>query len=405
MITYEQIQSYWDSIVSISELIQKFKTQGYRNIVIPSRGVCPIYIATTKYHYQKMQYECSIFRELEERLQWKHTEFKNLRTGEIWLPFTAQTGNKEEDENTYQIRLNWCKVLKSILSQDTSVNSIAYHVLTDTIGKEYGRTRSIIIKDAPILMIDTVVSGRAATEIAQALEEIGLTEYKMILAVDAQGNKLQSKYKSQLLGKYSDRIKMVYFEELFTEDQGPTLTSVFGVVYPNLTRALRSEFSDPSIAVGSLHMENGRDILCKADKIMLEKYKKTVSQNRYIPIEQARFQCDACKNLGSAYNATRGLFSQLLFNLGLNKFQEQNFPEINLYLLEELNTTINTYKYSDILTTLDLFEKTTPLNMNTSNEVSSSHVIRCNLEAHDIKKILEKIKGNKIKYQDQYRNQ
>ncbi|HEY9878795.1 MAG TPA: hypothetical protein V6D29_10085 [Leptolyngbyaceae cyanobacterium] len=403
MLTYEKVEAYWRSIVSVYELIQKFTAQGYRNIVIPSRGVCPIYMATQTYHYQNMQYECSIFTKLEERLEWKATTFRESQSGQIWLPFTAQTGNQEEDENTYQIRLNWCKVLKSIISHENSINSTAYHVLTDTIGKEYGHTRSRVIREAPVLLIDTVVSGRAATEIAQALEEVGLTNYKMILAVDAKGSKLNKEYKSQLLNKYSDRVELAYFDDLFTEDQGPIYTNIFGIIYPNLTRALREEFSDPSIAVGSLHMENGRDVLCKVDRLKLDKHKQNLPRSSHSYIDKTQFKCDRCQELGFAYNRARSIFSQLLFNFGLDKFCEHNLSDNNLYLVSVLNEMLGRYNYLDTSTTLDLFERTTPLNMETSNNVSSSHVVRCDLKMNDIETILKKIKSNKIKYKDQYR--
>ena len=104
MITYEKVKSYWRSIVNVYNLVQEFSAKGYRNIVIPSRGVCPIYMATQTYHQQKIQYECSLFGKFEERLKWKSTNLKESQSGEIWLPFTAQTGNTEEDENTYQQR-------------------------------------------------------------------------------------------------------------------------------------------------------------------------------------------------------------------------------------------------------------------------------------------------------------
>ena len=403
MITYEKVESYWRSIVNVYNLIQKFSDQGYRNIVVPSRGVCPIYIATQIYHQQKIQYECSVFGKSEERLEWKAINKKS--SGEIWLPFTAQTGNTEEDENTYQIRLNWCKVLKSIIWNESSINSIAYHVLTDTIGKEYGQTRSRVIREAPVLLIDTVVSGRAATEIAQALEEIELTNYKMILAVDAKRNKSNpdhKRYMSQLLNKYYERVELVYFDDLFTEDQGPIYTNIFGVIYPNLTRSLREEFSDRSIAVGSLHMENGRDVLCEADRIKLDKYKQNLPKNSYSHIDKTQFKCDMCRELGFAYNRARGTFSQLLFNFGSDELRGRDSSDMNLHLINEFNEIFIHYNYSDTSTTLDLFERTTPLNMKTSNDISSSHVVRCDLEMNDVETLLHKINNNRIKYKDHY---
>lgn len=403
MITYEKVRAYWHSMVNIYNLIQEFSTQGYRNIVIPSRGVCPIYLGAQQYHQQKRTYECGLFNRFEERMEWNASALKESYSGQIWLPFTAQTGHREEDENTYQIRLNWCKVLKSIIYNKNSINSIAYHVLTETIGKSYGHTRSRILRETPILLIDTVVSGRAATEIAQAFDEIGLTDYKMILAVDARGDKLNKQYKSQLLGKYSNQIELVYFDDLFTEDQGPIYTNIFGVIYPNLTRHLREEFSDPSIAVGSLHMKNGRDVLCKADRINLNKYKKIYHKNNYFYIDETQFKCNECLELGYAYNTTRSLFSLALFSIGADELYSTNSSDRILYVIDQFNENFEKHNYSDTAITLDLFERTTPLNMETSNDISSSHVIRCDLQAKDIEILLDKIRNKKIKYENQYR--
>jgi hypothetical protein len=164
------------------------------------------------------------------------------------MPFTAQTGDQQEDLNTYQIRLNWCKILNSVINNHDDLNSRVYNVVTDMLGKHYGHTRSRVIKDSPALIIDTAISGKAAVEISEALESIGFSNYKVILAVDAMGSRLKKEYKSILLGEKRDKFDLVYFDSLFTEDQGPALTNVFGVIYPNLTKALRERFSDSSIA-------------------------------------------------------------------------------------------------------------------------------------------------------------
>lgn len=92
----------------------------------------------------------------------------------------------------------------------------------------------------------------------------------------------------------------------------------------------------------------------------------------------------------------------MLFNFGLDKLWEYDVTNMNCDLINEFNAMFSKYNYSKTLTTLDLFERTTPLNMETSNEVSSSHVVRCDLKMNDIETLLEKIRNNKISYEDQY---
>jgi hypothetical protein len=327
------------------------------------------------------------------------------------MPFTAQTGDQQEDLNTYQIRLNWCKILNSVINNHDDLNSRVYNVVTDMLGKHYGHTRSRVIKGSPALIIDTAISGKAAVEISEALESIGFSNYKVVLAVDAMGSRLKKEYKSILLGEKRDKFDLVYFDSLFTEDQGPALTNVFGVIYPNLTKALRERFSDSSIATGSLHMENGRDVLCAKDWRRLQDCLSRRSSVNLGIVDKSQFQCSECAAMGGSYNTVHAILQMLFVHFAKEKLAaHEDNDEIRSRIsdcfleqqIRDLNQAMSSFQFEQTSTTLELFKRTSPLQVKTQDSVSSSHVLKCNINPDDIDKILHRVARNEAEYRDHY---
>ena len=114
---------------------------------------------------------------------------------------------------------------------------MAYDRLTDVIGSRFGHSKlpSDTISD-DFIFIETVVSGQTAQEIARAMHAQDISKYcRMILLVDAgRGKFTQGQFEK--IARYipRDRIDCVYFDSLFTEDEGPAYTEVLSVVYSNL---------------------------------------------------------------------------------------------------------------------------------------------------------------------------
>ncbi len=411
MITLEMVKSYSESIVDLHNIAYGHIRRGYNNVVIPSRGACPIWMNSGLYRTMKTKHECSQLSSPEDRYEWNRIETMEARSGSIWMPFTAQTGDQQEDLNTYQIRLNWCKILNSVINNHDDLNSRVYNVVTDMLGKHYGHTRSRVIKGSPALIIDTAISGKAAVEISEALESIGFSNYKVILAVDAMGSRLKKEYKSILLGEKRDKFDLVYFDSLFTEDQGPALTNVFGVIYPNLTKALRERFSDSSIATGSLHMENGRDVLCAKDWRRLQDYLSQRSSANHGIVDKSQFQCSDCAAMGGSYNTVHAILGTLFVHFAKEKLAaHEDNDEIRSHIsdcfldqqIRDLNQAISSFQFEQTSTTLELFKRTSPLQVKTEDSVSSSHVIKCNINPDDIDKILHRVARNEAEFRDHY---
>jgi hypothetical protein len=362
------------------------------------------------YHTMKVRHERDQFASPEDKYSWSRIDAMESRSGSIWMPFTAQTGNQLEDRNTYQIRLNWCKVLKSVITEQGDINSIAYNVVSDMIGGHYGHTRSRIIRGSPPLIIDTAISGQAAAEISDALDSIGVSNYKIILAVDSNGSRLKQEYKEIFLAKKHDKFKLVYFDDLFTEDQGPALSNVFGVIYPNLTQALRGRFSDPSIAVGSLHMVNGRDILCKKDQLKLRDYARQLSANAS-PIDRIHFQCAECKAMGGALNTIYSILRSLFIRFAEEELRALSITneiqnELTDWLLNkqiaDLSAAMSSFGFRHTSTSLELFRRLPPLGFETDDSISSSHVLRCNIDTSDVERILQQVSRCQPEFRDHY---
>lgn len=386
-LTYDDFKNYYDGVVEINAVMQKLKNYGYKNLVIPSRGVCPIKLIADKLQFSTIR---KISSE-ENSPKFYIEEVFGDNFGEIWLPFTAQTGVNTEDDNSKEIRLNWCIVLKSILEGKESINYKVYNILSDLIGRTYGHTKCRVYKNAPFIFLDTAISGRATVEIIESLLQLGLTNFKMIIAVDDNGEKLKSNYKTKLVGEYQKYVELVYFKNLFTEDLGPASTIVTGVIYPNLTKSLKSIYKEEIIATGTMHMFYGNDYLCSSDLLEFEK-------NNHFQKDRQFFQCEKCFNIGAVINRIHASFF-LIFHCFENQQDDRNLID---KCINDYNNLYSGYEFLHKNTTLDFFEKTGQNSKISHYEISSSHVVRAHLCDDFISLIEESVESYESKYKNTY---
>src|SRR3989337_3862983 len=81
-----------------------------------------------------------------------------------------------------------------------------------------------------MVIIDTVVSGRASWTILDELKKIeGLEKIVPVLIVDDDGHKLKKRFRS-----FVDTKGGIKIPRIFTEDMGASLEGVLAVIYPGL---------------------------------------------------------------------------------------------------------------------------------------------------------------------------
>ena len=115
-------------------------------------------------------------------------------------------------------------------------------------GLAIGDTTIKAINPGKFIFVDTVVSGQAISEIFRAFAEHGLTECHFLLLVDKQGNALKPEYKRDIDDMlFAKRATIIPVEHIFTEDEGPAMSGIWTVTFPDIMEQARKmipELSD-----------------------------------------------------------------------------------------------------------------------------------------------------------------
>lgn len=250
ILTTEILDSYAESCCKIGLDLWTLAIDGkHGHLLMPSRGAHPIlWHAKTSFD---RQLALSHGGDSQKYLKDK---FSIPRFNEIWLPFTALAA--DDAISTALQRRYWCVVLKSILEGiETSEFRMHRGFVRDVCQQRFDHVSSDLTKPDGVVIIDTVISGRAVTEMSEALDEIGVVNYVFLLAVDENGQRMREPYKTKISVLESQgRAQLYYMENIFTEDSNPGLTGVTAVVFPEITKMLNCDHSCGS-TVGFWHFE------------------------------------------------------------------------------------------------------------------------------------------------------
>lgn len=250
LLTNDILDSYAAACCRIGEDLWTFAMdRKHGHLLMPSRGAFPI-------HWHGVT---SFDRQLAKHHNYDNSRFIKDKfsipsLNEIWLPFTAYSTDNAISSALQ--RRHWCLVLKSILDgADTPSWRLHSHFVDQICNQRFDHVSGSSKKPKGLVVIDTVVSGRAVTEIADAFDSIGIRDYVFLLAVDENGGRMKEPYaarinKMEALGK----AKLYYMERIFTEDSHPGLTGVTAVVFPQITTLLNQDSNNGS-TVGFWHLE------------------------------------------------------------------------------------------------------------------------------------------------------
>ena len=264
------------------DLTGKWREEGLTDIIIPSRGAIPFYIAfysalrecgkidkDYKDFYKRIQNPKLIenyIKELEPKEKMaKEENFicgKESDVNVLLCPFTADLNFKKYDLKTTdekntkfseEMREYWVKVTNAFSKGQKERMRDPYfsfyiHLIKDVedrkaLAEEYAFYRRI---DRPAI-IDTVISGLASSTILKAAQkERKLRNLSYFLIIDKNGERLRKEYK-QILGLGSvlsnegkriqsrnSNVSPYLVNNIFTEDRGAGLLGVVGVIYPSL---------------------------------------------------------------------------------------------------------------------------------------------------------------------------
>jgi hypothetical protein len=227
----ENIQSYGWACIKVYEELVKLEGLGYTTLVNPSRGATPFLENLNPIHQRY-----SLHR--SESSDIVHGLGAPFASNVITLPFTADPPDCVDSSiASFQIRDYWVRVLKAYLTGDLLSPELQFYqyVTLDLLGFEESLGAPIHRPSEKFVFMDTVVSGRAISEIERSLREHGLNDYHLLLILDKDGNLLSGPARARLNELCAlEKATLVKVRSLFTEDQGPSLTGTWCISVPQL---------------------------------------------------------------------------------------------------------------------------------------------------------------------------
>jgi len=244
--------------VRLHDTIQKVLEQGKRPVIlIPSRGAVPIYLLVRRFLNEVEGEDCclsdrnihnfpeGIFSYLEGKKPKKNEEGPG-KVDVVLFPFTADVSIEPKgDERLAQLLRNSCarSVLEIVAGADFKSYDFAWYEFLmnklslnerETLLKPKSITTSLEnypkSEDPQIILIDTVISGRAANDITEAFVSVGHPVIPLLAVDSTKGGKFSRGRKAEI----ERTIPLEYWHEkghfvdfpLLTEDKGAALLGV-----------------------------------------------------------------------------------------------------------------------------------------------------------------------------------
>lgn len=156
----------------LSDYIRVLVKEGYRHLVVPSRGAVPFINAAAAAWRLDVRALPNFDDRLREMTELTYSPFHQ----KLVLPFSADP--QDATQTTMSIRRYWSRVLAALVRRNgTDPHLTLYKVLVESLAKRsWLAALPSKLPTEKFIFVDTVVSGRAICEIFKAFEELGLNE-------------------------------------------------------------------------------------------------------------------------------------------------------------------------------------------------------------------------------------
>src|SRR3989344_1408766 len=253
--------------VRLDTIIRNVAESGKRPVIlIPSRGAVPIFILARRF-LNEIQAEGSyladrnakyypegIFNFLEGKEEQRPDDQTTVDV--VLFPFTADVSLETADDETLARELrNSCarSVMQIVKGRDFGLHDLEwYKFLMEKLNKipddpEQLNPKNIVTslesypvsKDAQIILIDTVISGRAANDITSAFKTLGHTVIPLLAVDTSRGERFNPKRKAEIQGTLRPIWELLPENDIFvefpliTEDKGSGLLGVVALNFIN----------------------------------------------------------------------------------------------------------------------------------------------------------------------------
>lgn len=258
LITPDVIRSYARAAVGVARACDRLQDQGYSVSIVPSRGASPMLRTAQSYRAQILK---PLVGQAKQINLWKR-EFSDPLTAAIHIPFTADAGELGvKNLQSGQIRDFWARVVASIARGEKDSPYYRFYRFHRDVVCRVGHHDNMehLLNTERFVFIDTVLSGQAVTEIADAFDALGLRQIHYLLLLDDHGARMHPTYAGRLRQlEGQGRATLIPMDSLFTEDQGPAVSGIWSVVMPTIMDVAREEvpaFSDGVVGAGLYYHE------------------------------------------------------------------------------------------------------------------------------------------------------
>ncbi|NKL44055.1 hypothetical protein GFL57_24220 [Rhizobium leguminosarum bv. viciae] len=226
-ITIEMVRSYAQACADVHLCIERLRTIRYDLLVIPSRGASPFVDGARSYAHALRDEKYADFDPAAPRI--KPIE-------ELYVPFTADIADDFPIPSSV-IRRYWSRVVAAMIRRDAHDPALQFHLFLRSLSGALamGSTNIEGGGSGRFIFIDTVVSGRAVCEIADAFAEQGVTQCHYILLIDEAGRRLKAEYRQKIDALVAAGMATkILVDRIFTEDEGPAMSGIWTVTFPVL---------------------------------------------------------------------------------------------------------------------------------------------------------------------------
>lgn len=394
--TVDNLIDYARASLTLSDYVRVLVKEGYRHLVIPSRGAVPFLRAASTAWRMDARSLPSDEARVVELGEVNSSPFLH----ELVLPFSADP--QDATQTTAAIRRYWSRVLAAIVRRDgTDPCLTLYKVLVEHLAaRSWLAALPSKLPNEKFIFVDTVISGRAVCEIFKAFEEVGLDKCHFILIVDARGVGVAPPYQRQISAMVEmGRCTVIPVNRLFTEDRGPAVSGVWSAVYPQVLDAVRRRFdwARDAYGAGTFYVQvsssqvDARKGIGTADYNMpVTRMYASLSVGIFAAVSALR-EIDAAENklvreVGSGPADFQGLLADRRADLELNLRRQLEYQLINL---REAVDEMKPHSPMDRETTRVLAEpRVLGAHPNAVVEVSGSHLVRVSLPDAEIARVM-----------------
>ncbi len=242
LLSTSNILSYSSACIQVHEALSELKEEGFKRVVIPSRGAYPFWNGATSTTYILLGDK---LRSVKFNSHW-----------DIWyLPYTSDWEQENIELESKRIRKFWTKILTDTIRGNSSPYTKFYNNTIDIIGERLTVNTGVLkldkyqgskLENEKFIFIDTAISGQAISEIIESFNDFNLTDFYIILIVDWDGSKLKSQYKAIIeREKQKGRLVQINVARIFSEDASPLMNGgISSIVFPSLMERAFNEISE-----------------------------------------------------------------------------------------------------------------------------------------------------------------